>query len=157
MSHAFCLRGWYFYHLKVPNDPHHAHGTLYNGHYVRAEEDVQSAVRAEHQESWERWMIDTAPRLGFLIDLLDERTDDLPVLEFIQHRVPIYFPYDDAYRPRPPLARRLGEGPEIAADNFVSLLRRSMASNMPTYPAQVGHVEDRSLLERWSTGPVWAS
>lgn len=102
---------------------------------ARSSAEQKAYVKALLGEEWQRWRMDDAPKIGFLLDLHDPRSLRLPILDYLQHGVPIYYPFDERYRPRLPLERRISGGISISAGNFAELIDATIRKEDDELPA----------------------
>ncbi|GJE97596.1 hypothetical protein PsYK624_138170 [Phanerochaete sordida] len=119
--------------------------------YDRADDTTRAITRARFQVYWDRWFLGAVPKIGYLLDLRDDRDARLPLIDFVSHNVPLYYPVDDEYVPKIPLARRLGEGPELTEENYLDMVQAVIPHELPRYPRSSETAGDTPLLRRLQT------
>ncbi|KIP01113.1 hypothetical protein PHLGIDRAFT_393026 [Phlebiopsis gigantea 11061_1 CR5-6] len=111
---------------------------------------VRDAMVDAYGDRLLEWRVFDGPRLGTLLDIRDLNDPDFPLTRLLEHAVPVYYPWDERYRPDLSLPLRLREIKDIDESEFVqevSRLHRSMSPVVDSV-ALLDHLDAPSLLDR---------
>lgn len=118
--------------------------------------DGKATLQAEYGEELQRWLVLDAPKIGCMLDLKQHHLAPVPVLAWLRDGVPLYYPWDEEYRPSPSLLARVH--PEYAVDdsNFAAHVDAVCGKRYENLPPSAGAVALRnaSLAERLDAVPA---
>lgn len=123
--------------------------------------------RLPHDERWEvlletygeelrDWAVLDAPKMGCLLDLNSTYHAPVPLLEWLKHGVPVYYPWDEEYRPSSSLLSRLHPEHSISEASFaadVDLVCGGSLVDLPPLPSTAAN-HAPSLSERLDAAPA---
>lgn len=113
----------------------------------------KDVLRSVYGDQFRDWLILDAPKMGTLLDLRRDYEKPVPLLKWLRDDVPVYFPWEEPYRPSRPLSERLEEPDEVTPEEFAEALERVAGGVWPDADVAGEHAADldRSLADELDT------
>lgn len=115
----------------------------------------RSAMKETYGAQLHNWMVDDCPKIGAMLDLRDRPLEAIPLINLLKHRVPVYYPWDEAFRAKPLPARPRSADGVLNAANFAEELYRACGHQArPSPETWWTDAHPVSLLDRLDLTPA---